>query len=152
LVLDHPRFDVAIPRPVRGLGQGGLVALMVVAFGAVAVTRLGGGPVIGPAAVAAPSASPTVHRSPAATEGAAPSAAPAKPSRTLVPSDVQPSPTPRRTTVPATPSGGGTYTVKSGDTLSRIAGRAGTTWKVLAQLKHLKDPTKIRDAQILQLP
>ena len=151
LVLDHPRFDVTIPLPVSGVGQSGLVALMVVAFGAVAVTRLGGGPDVGPAVVAAPSGSPAVHRSPAATE-AAPSPSPAKPSRTLVPSDVRPSPTPRRTTVPATPGVGGTYTVKSGDTLSRIAGRNGTTWKVLAQLNHLKDPTKIRVGQVLQLP
>jgi LysM repeat protein len=159
LVLDHPRFDVRVPQlPVRGVGQGGLVALMVVAFGAVAVTRLGGGPDIGRAVIAEASASPAASGNPAAggspapTEAAAPSPTPAQPSRTLVPSDVEPTPTPRGTAAPASPAVGATYTVKSGDTLSGIAARNGTTWKVLAQLNHLKDPTKIRVGQVIRLP
>ena len=151
LVLDHPRFDIPSPSlSVRGVGQGGLVAIMVIAFGAVAITRFGG-PAVGPTVVAAPSGSPAAHGSPAAT-GAAPTATPAQPTRTLVPSDVQPSPTPRRTAQPPTQAGGGSYTVKSGDTLSGIAAKNGTTWKALAQLNQIKDPKKIRVGQVLRLP
>jgi LysM repeat protein len=151
LVLDHPRFDLPIPSlQARGVGQSGLVALMVVAFGAVALTRLGG-PQIGPAIVAAPSGSPTAQGSPAAT-GTTPAATPARPTRTLVPSDVEHSPTPRPTARPATPGVGNTYTVRSGDTLSGIAARNGTTWKAIAQLNQIKDPKKIRVGQVLRLP
>jgi LysM repeat protein len=42
--------------------------------------------------------------------------------------------------------------VQSGDTLSGIAARNGTTWQVLAQLNKIDDPRKIRVGQVLDLP
>lgn len=45
-----------------------------------------------------------------------------------------------------------TYAVASGDTLSAIAKRNGTTWQRLAQLNGLKDPNKIAPGQQLRLP
>jgi len=42
--------------------------------------------------------------------------------------------------------------VKSGDTLSAIAARNGTTVKILAQLNGIADPSLIRVGQVLTLP
>lgn len=45
-----------------------------------------------------------------------------------------------------------TYTVQSGDTLSQIAARFGTTYQTLAQLNRISDPDKIYPGQQLKLP
>ena len=45
-----------------------------------------------------------------------------------------------------------TYTVKSGDTLSQIAARFGTTYLILAQLNGISDPDTIYPGQQLKLP
>jgi putative chitinase len=50
------------------------------------------------------------------------------------------------------PSGGGSYTVRSGDTLSGIAGRYKTTVGALAQANHISDPNKIYVGQKLTIP
>jgi|RhiMetdeSRZDD1v2_1073273.scaffolds.fasta_scaffold162431_3 LysM repeat protein len=162
VLLDQGRLAISIPgMPDRGIGQGGLVALMAVAFGALAVTRLtGGGPNIVPAAAGeggSPSPSIVASGRPAATtEPTTPGATPgAAPSRTLVPSDVEPTPaaaTPTAAGVTPRPASGGTYRVRSGDTLSEIAAANGTTWQVLAQLNGITDPRKIRVGQVLKLP
>jgi LysM repeat protein len=47
---------------------------------------------------------------------------------------------------------GGTYTVKSGDTLGEIAAAHGTTVKALADLNGIKDPNKISAGRKLRLP
>jgi LysM repeat protein len=73
------------------------------------------------------------------------------PSRTLVPSDVEPTQSPPDATPEAT-AAGATYKVKSGDTLSSIAADHGTTWQVIAQLNKITDPSKLRVGQVLQLP
>lgn len=44
-----------------------------------------------------------------------------------------------------------TYTVKSGDTLSGIAGKFNTTYTQLAQLNHISNPNMIRVGQVLTL-
>ena len=44
------------------------------------------------------------------------------------------------------------YIVKSGDTLTSIARRYGTTWRVLAEYNALKDPDLIIDGQIIRIP
>jgi LysM repeat protein len=162
VLLDQGRLAISLPgMPDRGIGQGGLVALMAVAFGALAVTRLtGGGPSIVPAAAGeggSPSPSIVATSRPApTTEPTAPEATSgAAPSRTLVPSDVEPTPgapTPTPATSTPRPSSGGTYRVQGGDTLSEIAAANGTTWQVLAQLNGITDPRKIRVGQVLKLP
>lgn len=163
LVLDRGRITLSVPGlPDRGFSQGGLVALMAVAFGALAITRLGGGPVLQPAAV-----EPGATRSPTPVASAPTSTADATTgpaaSPTLVPSGGEPTATPKATAKPTkTPkpspaSGGtggtaGTYTVQTGDTLSGIASKHGTTWQVLARLNKIDDPRKIRVGQVLDLP
>jgi LysM repeat protein len=156
LVLDHGRLTVAMPTisASPGAGQGVLIGLLVLAFGAVLLARLAGGGG-SPSGVVIPIGSPTPAA--AATEGAAaptsttspkPTAAATseptvKPSPTLVPTEVQPTP------AAAAPN---TYKVKKGDTLSGIAATFGTTVKVLSKLNHIEDPSKIRVGQVLKLP
>jgi LysM repeat protein len=161
LVLDQGRFVVGVPGlPDRGVGQSGLVALMAVAFGAIAVSRMsGGGPDVVPAAAGGASASPTVIASAAPVVTArpeAPTTSPAaSPQRTLVPSDVEPTPSAPSATSGSTPAptaAAATYRVKSGDNLSAIAAAHGTTWQVLAELNGIKDPKKLRVGQVLALP
>ncbi len=50
------------------------------------------------------------------------------------------------------PSTGATYRVKSGDTLSAIASRYGTTVAKLAQLNGISNPNLIQVGQVLKLP
>lgn len=49
------------------------------------------------------------------------------------------------------PSGSGTYVVQSGDTLSKIAARYGTTWQALAQLNGLTNPNALSVGQVLRV-
>lgn len=53
---------------------------------------------------------------------------------------------------PAQSSGGGTYRVRAGDTLSGIASRYGTTVAKLAALNHIANPNVISVGQVLQIP
>jgi murein DD-endopeptidase MepM/ murein hydrolase activator NlpD len=45
-----------------------------------------------------------------------------------------------------------TYTVKAGDSLSKIAARYGTTYQKLAKLNNISNPNLIRSGQVLKLP
>lgn len=161
LVLDHGRFAVSMPalRSERGVFQGGLIALMAVAFGALIIARLSaGGPESDPVqAVAGATATPSVTATPTERATTAPEATPdAAPDRTLVPTEAAPTPTPEPTAVAeATPrpsAAAKTYTVKKGDTLWGIAGEFGTTPQILAEVNGLDDPRGLRVGQVLQLP
>jgi LysM repeat protein len=159
LVLDRGRIAVSMPGlPDRGIGQGGLVALMAVAFGAIAISRLGGGPALEPAAVdPGPARTPAAIVTPAPQE-AAPTTVPTS-EPTLVPSGVEPTPAapaktaapPAKTPKPAPPAAT-SYTVQSGDTLSGIAAEHGTTWQELARINKLSDPRRLKVGQVLALP
>lgn len=169
LVLDRGRIAVSVPGlpsvPDLGVGQGGLVAVMAVAFGALVVARMGaGGPGVvsgGPGNETTPRPS-VVASAPAGATDTPASAAPS-PDRTLVPTEAEPSaepaaeptaeaqPTARPTARP-TAAAPATYTVKSGDTLSGIASVYGTTWQELAELNGIDDPRRLRVGQELQLP
>ena len=46
----------------------------------------------------------------------------------------------------------GTYTVKSGDTLSSIGAKFGVSWQAIAQANHLRDADLIRPQQELVIP
>ena len=63
---------------------------------------------------------------------------------------VQPVQTTTPTTTPTTTAG--TYTVKAGDSLSRIAAAHNTTSEELAQLNKISNPNLIRVGQVLTLP
>ena len=48
--------------------------------------------------------------------------------------------------------GGGTYTVRSGDTLSGIAAKYGVSWQTLQRLNGIVDPNLIYPGQVLKVP
>lgn len=76
---------------------------------------------------------------------------------------IQPSPNPTRSNtagvvaldipdVPEAQSGGGTYTVKAGDTLAIIANSAGTTVEALLAANNLSNPDLLFVGQLLTIP
>jgi LysM domain len=165
LVLDHNRLALVVPTITadRRMGQAALLGLMAVAFAAILFARLSGtgpsqtpglaGGVSGATASPASVASPDASGAPAASDGGAPV-------RTLVPTEVSPSPAPAAspaasgepTTDPPATDPPTTYKVRRGDTLSGIAAEFGTTVAVLAELNDIDDPSRLRVGQVLDLP
>jgi hypothetical protein len=156
IVLDQTRFDLRLPalRPDRLSGQGLLVGLLALAFAAILIARPPGdsgaangdshttpGPTTAAAASVTPRPSPNASTAPVVTARPVGSAAP-RPSA----QPASPSPSAQPTT------SGATYKIKSGDTLSAIAARFGTTVKVLVALNHIGDPSRIHVGQVLKLP
>jgi hypothetical protein len=135
ILLERPTLvEQAVRLPFdRASGQIALVALMILAFGIVAITRLSAGSV-GPASpspsqiAVAPSPSPTPIPTP--TPSVEPSAS---------------------ASASAEPSFRTTYTVKKGDTLSAIAKRFKTTTTVLRRLNHLTSNT-IHTGEVVKIP
>jgi LysM repeat protein len=59
---------------------------------------------------------------------------------------------PGTATTKASASGAGTYTVKSGENLTKIAKDLGVTMTALMAANGITDPDKIRSGQVLQVP
>jgi LysM repeat protein len=142
LVLEPDRrlFDFGGSR-VRVGSQVGLIALMIVAFLLLIVARttspstpVAAGP--SGSAVALLSPSPSVTPSPAASPSAS----------------AAPSATPRATPKPTNGPNRQRYRVKTGDTLSAIAVKFGTTLRVLKRINDITDPTVIRPGQVILVP
>jgi LysM repeat protein len=161
VILDHGRFDLRLPslRADRGTGQAALVAVLGIALVAILVARPSGNAgAIDPngTAVASGGASsvptevavaPSVAPSPDAT----PTEPPATPQPSAASSQAAaPTAAPTASAEPTT--SGATYKVKSGDTLSAIAARFGTTTRVLVRLNGITDPSRLKVGQILKLP
>ena len=77
-----------------------------------------------------------------ANPGGKPATAPSKPSKP----SVKPAPAPKPSPVQ------GTYTVRSGDTLSGIASRYGTSWQELQRINGIADANRIYPGQVIKLP
>jgi nucleoid-associated protein YgaU len=144
VALDRPRSVVGVRldgRRARRVGQAGLVGLMVAAGAALVLARFS------PAA-------PTASQLPASTVAAVivpgPTSVPAV--TTPMPA-VTPSQAPSRRP-PASPTAAvvESYTVRSGDTLSEIAERYGTTVEELQRVNSLGTSTLLRIGQELKLP
>ncbi len=162
-MLDHGRMSLSMPmlRGERNVAQFVLIGLMGLAFAAIVLARLSMTPapgsdgdpgVVGAQATASASAGETARPT------QEPVAATTAPQRTLVPTEVEPTPpTEPEASATAAPSVApserpATYTVKSGDTLSGIADEFGTTWQEIAKLNKLENPGRLRVGQVLQLP
>jgi LysM repeat protein len=137
ILLEQPRLvDQAVRLKLdRAPGQAALIALMIVAFAIVALTRLSSG--------AAPAPSPS-----------------ARPSNAVVAPSVRPSRTPLATASPnptgsapasAAPAFRTTYKVKKDDTLFGIATYFGTTEAKIRVLNGLKTST-LKIGQVLKIP
>jgi LysM repeat protein len=154
VLLERPRPALPVPATMqRGVGQIILVGLLAVAFVAVFFARLGSTPAASPSPSASPpaiaSASPSRAPSPSPTASASPSPSispSAAPSPTRTPRQSA-RPSPSASPVPAS----GTYTVKSGDTLSGIAAQFGTTVKAIRDLNGLTSNV-IHPGQVLKIP
>lgn len=148
-------------RGPRTAAQLVLAAFLLIAFAIVVISRAappaGGGASAGAGAsadVGGASPTPTMTVSEVSSPSPAPTASPtASPSLTPGPSltPAPPTATPAPTASPA-PTGSQTYTVRSGDTLSGIAARFGTTVKILVELNDIADPRLIRVGQVLIIP
>jgi hypothetical protein len=146
ILLEHGRVHIPLLAGSRSVMQLLLAGLMAVAFVAVIVGRVPGPAPAG--AVADASATAKVAQ-------VLPTIA-AVPTRTLVPvGSPSPSAGPGPTTPrgdPGAPGAVRTYKVRSGDTLSGIAARFGTTTKILMKLNAITDPARIRVGTVLSLP
>jgi LysM repeat protein len=140
ILLEQPRLVEQAVRLSfdRGPGQLALVALMILAFSVVAITRLSTGSA--PAAASASVAPSGVARaSPSPTPSPRVSASPApKPSASVAPSPE--------------PSFRGLYTVNAGDTLYSIARRFKVTTGAIRRLNHLSSTAVIHPGQVLKIP
>jgi LysM repeat protein len=148
VVLDHGRIPALVGALTgRSRASQFLVGvLLVAAFGAIGLARLGGG--AGPLTAVGPS--PSVAASPRAA-GGLPSQAPAAPSGAVEAATATPAPSPSASAnSPAVANG--TYTVKRGDTLYVIARRLRTTVRMLQQLNGLGTSTMIHAGDILKTP
>ncbi len=155
VVLEPARRMGALPTAsARSGGQALLVGLMVLAFIVLVIARTqspagtaSGSPDLlssAVAGVASPSAAASMTPTPSAPE--TPSADPT----------VEPSPSPSSSAA-ATPGPSSSaplrrYKVKSGDTLSSIAARFGTTVKTLVALNSIADARVLKVGQVLLIP
>lgn len=151
LEASHGRLSDLPMAAGRGGGQALLVGLMVLAFLVMVIARTTApsqAPPATPGASIVIPASPTTRLSPTPMATASPSLAtggsPA-PSGTV-------EPTPVATPVSPSPSTGRRYTVRSGDTLSGIAVRFGTTATAIAAANGIANPRLIRVGQVLIIP
>jgi LysM repeat protein len=158
VVLDRSRVPVSVGGIARGrrVGQWVLAGLLVAAFAAFAFARMSGsgGPANpGVLATSEPSVSAVVTPPPA-TPTVAPTTAPT-PEPTPVPTpepSAAPTEAPTAPPTAAPPAEYRTYTVKSGDTLSKIAKQFGTTIDAIAELNGIVDKDRLSLGQVLKIP
>lgn len=160
VILDHGRFDLHVPalRADRASGQAALVAVLGIALTAILLSRPSGD---GGAASGVGSASPAVSAG-APSASASPGSSSVDPTVAVPTENPTVTPPASASTAPssvassvasAVPStSGATYKVKSGDTLSAIAARFGTTVRVLVQLNGITDPSRLKIGQVIKLP
>ena len=143
VVLEGAGLSLPSDAAARRLAGPVTVVVVGVALGALVLSR---GPLApGSSGAGDDGASPTPVGTIApatATPSGAPTAAP-----TAMPSE-RPTPTPQPSATPRPR----TYKVQSGDTLSGIAARFGTTVAKLAALNNLTNPSLIRVGQVLKIP
>jgi LysM repeat protein len=156
VIIDRGGPSLASLHLDRTAVQGGLVVLMIVAFMVLAFARLtapgdrgpGSGSSPSPASSAAPSVAPSVVPSPSPQPSVRPSPSPTAAASTAPTATPPASPVATASTAATTR----TYTIRSGDTLSAVAGRFGTTVAVLRELNDIADPSLLRVGQVLRIP
>jgi LysM repeat protein len=137
LVLDRRRWP-AIP-----------AVLLVVTLLVLAVSGLRGGTPVATAGPTRPAITSTPSSKPTAAPTEAPTSSPEPEATPTAPPTPAPSPTPAATRPAATFR---TYRVKSGDTLSAIAAKYGTTSFAIANLNGISVNSILSVGQILKIP
>jgi LysM repeat protein len=151
VVLERPRFGGITSRwPLdRAWSQIALVVLMILAFGAVAVSRFSESGQSA-AVVPTPSATAAATATPRPTPSPSPSpVASAQPSGLLAPSGS--AAVPSAAPASGAPSFRATYRVKAGDTLDAISRQFGTTVKAIQEANGLTS-TDLKIGQVLNIP
>ena len=143
VVLEGPGLGLPSEAAARRLVAPATVVVVGVALGALVLARGPLAPGTSPAGGDGPSPTAAGTRAPAS---AAPTAE-TSPAPAAVPTE-RPAPTPAATATPR-PT---TYKVRSGDNLSAIAARFGTTVAEISALNNIKNPSLIRVGQVLKLP
>ncbi len=149
VVLDHGRIP-ALVGALTGRSRGSqflLGVLLLAAFGAIGLARLGGG--AGPLTAVGPS--PSVAASTRAA-GGLPSTVAVAPSGGVEAATATPAPSSPVASSSPPAVANGTYRVKRGDTLYVIARRLGTTVRILQQLNGMGTSTMIHAGDILKTP
>lgn len=139
ILLEQPRLLEQVVRLSfdRGPGQLALVALMILAFSVVAITRLSSASPPGAGSSAGPSAIALASSSPAPTPRPTPRPSP-KPSASAAP-------TPE-------PSYRGKYTVRKGDTILSIAQRFKVHTGEIRRLNGLRSTYVVKPGDVLKIP
>lgn len=145
IILEQPRFQPPTTSwPFdRGISQAVLIGLMVLAFAAVAISRLGSQD--GSGSVASPSVSPSAGAT--ATAEPTPRRTPSPSPSGSAPASVGPS----GSAPPPSPSFRATYRVEAGDTLVEIAAEFDTTVAAIQEANGLTG-SDLRVGQILNIP
>jgi len=148
-VLDHGRLPAALSMlsPFRRAGQAVLGGLMVVAVTAVLASRLGNPDEIPAGALVTPTPGETVSLTATPAPTASTASVTATPAHTT-----SPTPTPTVTAAPIPSATPVTYVVRSGDTLSAIASRFGTTVAAIVAANGITDPSRLSVGQVLTIP
>jgi LysM domain len=140
-VLDVGRgsVDVAAVARQRATTQVALVLLALIAFGALVLARASSsGPAVG-----GPSPTPTLA---VVADGGPSPTVPPTPSPSTVLATPRPTPVPGATPAPRR------YTVRSGDTLVRIASRFHTTVKAIQAANGISNTSRLAIGQVLRIP
>ena len=143
IVLEGPGMSLPTDAAARRLAAPATVIVVGVALGALVLARgpLAPGSSPGGDEAASPAPAGTVvpaTGSPSSAPTSEPTAAPTP----------RPAPTPAASTTPRPK----TYKVRSGDTLSAIASRFGTTIAEISALNNIANPSLIRVGQVLRIP
>jgi LysM repeat protein len=155
VIVDRGRPSLASLRLDRSVVQAGLVALMIIAFVVLALARFTApdpGPSGGAPGTPAPSTAPSATPGPGSSRTPSPSASPTPSSTAAASPSAGPSTSPVASPSASVATTTETYTVRSGDTLSGIAVRFGTSVAALRQLNGIEDPSLLRVGQVLRIP
>jgi nucleoid-associated protein YgaU len=142
-LLEGPGLSLPTDAAARRLAAPATIVVVGVALGALVLARGPLAPGSSPGGDDAASPSPAGTVVPATgSPDAAPTAGPTAP----------PSPRPTATPAPSTTPRPTSYKVRSGDTLTAIAIRFGTTVAEISALNNIANPSLIRVGQVLRIP
>lgn len=143
VVLEGPGLGLPTEAAARRLAAPATVVVVGVALGALVLARGPLTPGTSPGGADAPSpTAPATIEPPSPAPSGEPTLAP------TAAATARPSPTP----APTETSRPKTYTVRSGDTLTAIAAKFGTTVAEISALNSIKNPSLIRVGQVLKIP
>jgi LysM repeat protein len=148
IVLEGPGMSLPTDAAARRLAAPATIVVVGVALGALVLARGPLAPGSSPGGDDAASPSPAGTVAPAASGSPGPLPTPGPTGGSSAAATARPSATPAPSASPRPK----TYKVRSGDTMSAIAIRFGTSIAEIAALNKIANPSLIRVGQVLQIP